>query len=78
MRGPGDFFAVGTGADSRIRQSGENIFRMAGICSDEGLMEAAFADARAVYDGGAVSDEDRAVLLAYAGAMYDVSSAALN
>ena len=78
MRGPGDFFAVGAGSDSRIRQSGENVFRMAGMCSDEGLMEAAFEDARAVYDGGAVSDSERDVLLAYARAMYDVGSAALN
>ena len=78
MRGPGDFFAVGAGSDSRIRQSGENVFRMAGMCSDEGLMAAAFEDARAVYDGGAVSDSERDVLLTYARAMYDVGSAALN
>ena len=58
--------------------SGENVFRMAGMCSDEGLMEAAFEDARAVYDGGAVSDSERDVLLTYARAMYDVGSAALN
>ncbi len=78
MRGPGDFFAIGTGADSRIRQSGESTFRMAGIYSDEELMEAAFSDARAVYDGSMASDTDRNVLLTYARAMYDVGSAALN
>ncbi len=78
MRGPGDFFAVGSGSDSRIRQSGENAFRMSGMCSDEGLMEAAFEDARAVYEGVSVSEGDREVLLSYAGAMYDVGSAALN
>ena len=78
MRGPGDFFAVGSGADSRIRQSGENAFRMAGMCSDEDLMAAAFEDAAGVFDGRLVSDAEREVLLTYARAMYDVNSAALN
>ncbi len=78
MRGPGDFFAVGTGGDLRIRQSGDNAFKMAGMCSDEGLMEAAFADARAVYDAKIASESEREILLSYAREMYDVSSAALN
>lgn len=46
MRGPGDFFAP---EDSRIRQSGDNIFKMSGMCSDEALMIQAFSDAREVY-----------------------------
>ena len=78
MRGPGDFFAVGSGGDSRIRQSGENVFRMANVCSDEGLFEAAFSDAAEVNDGRGVSEAERARLLSYAADMYDVSSAALN
>ncbi|MBQ2863333.1 MAG: ATP-dependent DNA helicase RecG, partial [Clostridia bacterium] len=78
MRGPGDFFAVGSGVDSRIRQSGENVFRMANVCSDEGLFEAAFSDAAEVCEGRSVSEAERARLLSYAADMYDVSSAALN
>lgn len=78
MRGPGDFFAVGGGDDARIRQSGDNAFRMSLICSDEELFEASFADARGIYDATLVSEEERRVLLSYAAAMYDVGSAVLN
>ena len=78
MRGPGDFFAVGTGADARIRQSGDNAFKMANMCSDEGLMEAAFEDARGVYDATLVTPAEREVLLTYARSMYDTSATALN
>ena len=78
MRGPGDFFAIGSGADARIRQSGDNAFKMANMCSDEGLLEASFADARGIYDATLVSEAERDVLLSYAASMYDVNSAALN
>ena len=78
MRGPGDFFAVGTGADARIRQSGDNAFKMANMCSDEGLMEAAFEDARGVYDATLVTPAEREALLTYARSMYDTSATALN
>ena len=78
MRGPGDFFAVGSGADTRIRQSGDSAFKMSSMCSDEGLLEDSFADARGIYDATLVSEAEREVLLSYARAMYDAGSAALN
>ena len=78
MRGPGDFFAVGAGDNGRIRQSGENVFRMAGLCSDEGLMQAAFADARELYDGDGIDSSQRSSALTAAAQMYSMEDAALN
>ncbi len=76
MRGPGDFFSAG-GDNSRIRQSGDNAFKMAGMCSDEGLMAAAFADASDVYEKRDTDGESAAVL-AYAKELYRAENAALN
>ncbi len=45
LRGPGDFFA---GMDDRIRQSGGMTFRLAHLCEDKALIEAAFAAGRAL------------------------------
>ena len=48
LRGPGDFLS---GADSdAIRQSGGVRFRLAALCDDTGLMNAAFAEAHALID----------------------------
>lgn len=46
LRGPGDFLS-GTGSDT-IRQSGGVKFRLAALCDDTGLMQAAFSEARAL------------------------------
>ena len=46
LRGPGDFLS-GTGSDT-IRQSGGVKFRLAALCDDTGLMQTAFAEARAL------------------------------
>ena len=46
LRGPGDFLS-GAGQDS-IRQSGGVKFRLAALCDDTGLMQAAFAEAKAL------------------------------
>ena len=42
-RGPGDFFAS---VDDEIRQHGELRFRLANLCEDMDLFEAAVAEAR--------------------------------
>ena len=78
MRGPGDFFAMSSGDGARIRQSGDSAFKMAGMCSDEGLMAAAFADAKAFYDGVYATASERNALLAYATELYRADSAAIN
>ncbi len=77
MRGPGDFFAAGYGESTRIRQSGDNAFKMSGVCSDEGLMAAAFADAAEVY-GTRDRDGESARALSYARQLYHAESAAIN
>ena len=46
LRGPGDFLS-GAG-DNTIRQSGGVKFRLAALCDDTGLMQAAFAEAKAL------------------------------
>ncbi len=76
MRGPGDFFAAG-GDGSRIRQSGDSAFKMAGMCADGGLMQAAFADASDVYAKRDV-DTSSARAVAFAKETYRPESAALN
>ena len=48
LRGPGDFLS-GTGNDT-IRQSGGVKFRLAALCDDTGLLQAAFAEARSLAD----------------------------
>ena len=47
MRGPGDFIASAT---TGFRQSGGVRFRLADMCSDASLMQAAFADAREYFE----------------------------
>ncbi len=69
LRGPGDFFAMSV-QNSKIRQSGENIFRMAKSYSDGELMALAFADAKDVWglNGYTPSEREDAVgaaLMAY-------------
>lgn len=78
MRGPGDFFAMSVGESGRIRQSGDSSFKMAGMCSDEGLMAAAFGDAKAFYDGAYGTLEERDSVLSYARGLYRADQAALN
>ncbi len=77
MRGPGDFFSAGGAESSRIRQSGDNAFKMAGMCSEQGLMEAAFSDAAQLYESREENAQS-AALIAYAKKMYRADSAALN
>ena len=48
LRGPGDFLSGN--ADSTIRQSGGVRFRLAALCDDTGLLNTAFARARALID----------------------------
>ncbi len=48
LRGPGDFLS-GAGNDA-IRQSGGVKFRLAALCDDTGLMQAAFAEAKDLAD----------------------------
>ena len=78
MRGPGDFFAMSAGDGARIRQSGESTFKMAGMCSDEGLMAAAFADAKGFFDGVYGTEQERNTVLSYAKDLYNAHQAALN
>ena len=51
---------------------------MAGLCSDEGLMQAAFADARELYDGDGIDSSQRSSALTAAAQMYSMEDAALN
>ena len=46
MRGPGDF--LNSGIDGRVRQSGGVKFKIAQLCDDTGLMDAAFREAREI------------------------------
>ena len=46
LRAPGDFLSGTT--DDTIRQSGGVKYRLAALCDDTGLMQAAFAYARAL------------------------------
>ena len=48
MRGPGDFLR-GSG-EATVRQSGGVRFRLAELCEDNGLLSAAFAEAKALLD----------------------------
>ncbi|MBQ2377622.1 MAG: hypothetical protein II297_04395, partial [Clostridia bacterium] len=47
MRGPGDFIAS---ASTGFRQSGGLKFRLADMCADASLMQAAFNDARELFE----------------------------
>ncbi len=76
MRGPGDFFASAS-LGSKVRQSGDNAFKMAGLCSDEGLMEAAFADAAQIWQNRDKTEQAKAAVL-YARELYNIDKAALN
>ena len=50
MRGPGDF--LGSAESEEIRQSGDISFRLGALCDDTGLLNLAFAEARALCEKG--------------------------
>ena len=58
MRGPGDFFRMGS--DDSIRQSGGIRLNLAAQCDDSSLMNAAFSEAAALVasDPGLVRHEE--------------------
>ena len=74
MRGPGDFLR---GNGETIRQSGGVKFRLADMCDDAGLLNAAFAEAK-----GLISEDPSLAsypeLLSAVNSMFEVDSSTLN